>query len=116
MFKKFKEYRNYKKNKKVVKRELAKIGATTLPTISMLSDKGKNIANFLVKVTNEAKGMNDGELVRMVLEELAYMLETTDEKLVKIFTYIANLSEEDISKIITEAIIKVNEEDDDDED
>lgn len=103
---KIKEYIEYRRNKKIAKRELAKIGATALPTISLLSANGEQIIKFIVKLTNSAKELGDEKLVEMVLSEVSAVLQTDNERLLEILSYIANLSREDIQKIIVDAIVK----------
>ena len=49
MIKRIKEYLEYRKNKKIAKREFAKMAATTLPVIRKVSDKGADIVKFIVK-------------------------------------------------------------------
>ena len=60
MIKKIKNYIEYRNNKKIAKRELAKMAAGILPVIREVSDKGTYIVNFIIKMMNEAQNA-DGE-------------------------------------------------------
>lgn len=77
MINKFKEYLEYRHNKRIAKRELAKMAATTLPVIRELFDKGTDIAKFVVKLTNETKNIKGEKLVELVLNELSTALQTS---------------------------------------
>lgn len=48
MINRIKEHLEYRKNKRIAKKELAKMAATTLPVIREISDKGTDIAKFIV--------------------------------------------------------------------
>ena len=71
MIKRIKEYLEYRRNRKIAKRELAKMAATTLPVIREASDKGVDIAKFAVKLTNETKNIKGERLIELVLNELS---------------------------------------------
>lgn len=105
MIKKIKEYLEYRKNKKIAKRELAKMAATTLPTIRKVSDNGTDIAKFIVKLTEETKNIGGEQLIEMVLNEVSNMLQTDNSRIIEILTYIANLSSKDIQKILVHSVI-----------
>lgn len=106
MINKFKEYLEYRRNKRIAKRELAKMAATTLPVIRELSDKGTDIAKFVVKLTNETKNIKGEKLVELVLNELSTALQTSNNRLIEILAYIASLSHEDIQKIIVHSVVE----------
>ena len=106
MINKIKEYLEYRKNKKIAKRELARMGATVLPAIREVSDKGTNIVKFLVKLTDEAKGLEGEKLVEMVLNEIADVLKTDNNRIVEILTYMANLSPQDIQKVLVHSMVE----------
>ena len=106
MINKFKEYLEYRHNKRIAKRELAKMAATTLPVIRELSDKGTDIAKFVVKLTNETKNIKGEKLVELVLNELSTALQTSNNRLIEILAYIASLSHEDIQKIIVHSVVE----------
>ena len=106
MINKFKEYLEYRRNKKIAKRELAKMVATTLPVIREVSDKGTDIAKFVVKLTNDTKNVEGEKLVEMVLNELSTALQTDNNRIIEIFTYMASLSPQDIQKILVHSIVE----------
>ena len=55
MFTKIKSYFEYRKNKRIAKRELAAIAATTLPLIRNFTTKSADIFKFVVRLSEEAK-------------------------------------------------------------
>lgn len=54
MIKKFKEYLEYRHNKKIAKRELAKMAAAILPVIRDTAEKSADIARLIVKLAEDA--------------------------------------------------------------
>lgn len=68
MIKTIKEYLEYRKNMRIIKRELIKITAAALPLVREIADKNSRI--------------------------------------IKIFTYIADLSPEDIQKILVHSMVE----------
>ena len=106
MIKRIKEYLEYRRNKKIAKRELSKMAATTLPVIREVSDKGTDIAKFVVKLTNETKNIKGERLVEMVLNEASTALQTDNNKIIEILTYMSNLSPEDIQKILVHSMVE----------
>ena len=106
MFNKIKEYSEYRKNKRIAKYELAEMAATTLPVIREVSDKGTDIAKFVVKLTNETKNIKGERLVELVLNEVSTALQTDNNRIIEIFTYMASLSPQDIQKILVHSIVE----------
>lgn len=106
MIKKFKEYLEYKNNKKIAKRELAKIAATTLPVVSEVSNKGTDITKFVIKLTNETKGIKGEKLIELVLNEVSTALQTDNKRIIEILTYMASLQPHDIQKILVHSIVE----------
>lgn len=106
MITKFKEYLEYRKNKKIAKRELAKMAVTTLPIVSEVSSKGTDITKFIINLANATKNVDGEKLVEITLNELSTALQTSNNRLIKILTYVASLSPEDIQKIITHSIVE----------
>ena len=104
MIKRIKEYLEYRKNKKIAKIELAKMAATTLPVIREVSDKGTDIAKFVVKLTNETKNVKGERLVEMVLNEVSTALQVDNNRIIEILTYMVSLSPEDIQKILVHSV------------
>ena len=106
MINRIKEYLEYRKNKKIAKRELAKMAATTIPAIREVSDKGTDIAKFVVKLTNETKNIKGERLVELVLNEVSTALQTDNERIIQIGQYMANLSPQDIQKILVHSVVE----------
>ena len=106
MIKRIKEYLEYRKNKKIAKIELAKMAATTLPVIREVSDKGADIAKFLVKLTDEAKDIEGKKLIEMVLDEVSTVLQTDNNRIIEILTYMASLSPQDIQKVLVHSVVE----------
>ena len=106
MINKIKEYLEYRRNKKIAKRELAKMAATTLPVIREVSDKGTDIAKFVIKLTNETKNIEGERLVEMVLNELSTALKTDNNRIIEILTYMASLSPQDIQKVLVHSAVE----------
>lgn len=106
MINKIKEYLEYRRNKKIAKRELARMAATTLPTIRDASDKGNDFIKFIVKLTNETKNVKGEKLVEMVLNEVSTTLQTDNNRIIEILTYMATLQPEDIQKILVHSVVE----------
>ena len=106
MINKFKEYLEYRRNKKMAKRALAQMAATTLPVIREVSDKGTDIAKFVVKLTNDTKNVEGEKLVELVLNELSTALHTDNNRIIEILTYMASLSPEDIQKVLVHSVVE----------
>lgn len=106
MINRINEYFEYRRNKRIAKRELAKMAATTLPVIREISDKGTDIAKFIVKLTNETKNIKGERLVKMVLNEVSTALQTDNNRIIEILTYMASLSPQDIQKILVHSIVE----------
>ena len=106
MIKRIKEYLEYRRNKRIAKRELAKMAATTLLVIREVSDKGTDIAKFVVKLTNETKNIKGEKLVELVLNELSTALHTDNNRIIEILTYMASLSPQDIQKVLVHSAVE----------
>ena len=106
MIKRIKEYLEYRRNKRIAKRELAKMAATTLPVIREVSDKGTDIAKFIVKLTNETKNIKGERLVELVLNEVSTALQTDNNRIIEVLTYMASLSPQDIQKVLVHSMVE----------
>ena len=106
MINRIKEYLEYRKNKKIAKRELAKMAATTLPVIREVSDKSNDIVKFIVKLTNETKNIKGERLVELVLNEVSTALQTDNNRIIEILTYMSSLSPEDIQKVLVHSVVE----------
>lgn len=109
MTNKIKEYLEYKRNKKIVKRELAVIGATFLPFISNAGNITGTIVSFVSKMSNELNGVGGERFFELLLDELSKTLQTDNERLIEIFSYIAQLSPKEVHSIITDAIVNTSD-------
>lgn len=106
MFTKIKSYFEYRKNKRIAKRELAAIAATTLPLIRNFTTKSADIFKFVVRLSEEAKTTDSEQLFQMILSELASVLNTNESRIVEIASYIATLSPQEIQNIITHSVVE----------
>lgn len=108
---KFKEYLEYRKNKKIAKKELAKIAATTLPLVSELSVKGKDVINFVVKLSTDTKEVGGEKILEMVISELADVLKTNNERVVEILSYMSSMTPQDIQKVLVHSTVATMQKD-----
>lgn len=113
MFNKIKEYLEYRKNKKIVEKELAKIAANTLPIISKASTNTLKFVNFITYVLDECNKLGGEDLVNRLQEIMtetintfADKFETDETRLFEIVKYIANMSPDEIKKIIINAQVE----------
>lgn len=106
MINRIKEYFEYRRNKRIVKRELAKMAATTLLVIREVSDKGIDIAKFVIKLTNETKNIKGERFIEMVLNEISTVLHTDNNRIIEILSYMASLSPEDIQKVLVHSMVE----------
>ena len=106
MINRIKEYFEYRKNKKIAKREFTKMASTTLPVIREVSDKGTDIAKLIVKLTNETKNIKGERLVELVLNEVSTVLQTDNNRIIEILTYMASLSPQDIQKVLVHSAVE----------
>lgn len=114
MIKKIKDYWEYRKNKKIVKREFAKMAATILPILKAVSYKSVDIAKFIIKLTNETKKVGGERLFAMVLKEVSTALQTDNSRIIEILTYMASLSPQDIQKVLVHSMVETMPIDDND--
>lgn len=106
MIKRIKEYFEYRKNKKIAKRELARMTATTLPAIREFTGKGTEILKFVQKLVESTKSTNKEELFPIVINEVAKLLGTTQPRLIEILQYMTSLSPEEMQKILFHSIVE----------
>lgn len=109
MFRKIKSYFEYKKNKKIAKKEVVAIAATILPLIRTASSKSADIVNFVTRLSDESKRIEGEQLIKMVLDNISDMLKTDNKRIIEIFTYLASLSPSDINKILVHSITETME-------
>ena len=103
-------YLEYRKNKKIAKREMARLAATALPLLNEVSDKHSEIIQFALDTTKACKNLGGEKLVEKVLNEISILLKTTQPRLLEIMTYLAGMSPEDIQKVLVHATVHSNKE------
>ena len=99
MFENIKANKEYRRNKKIAKREFVKIMANTLPTVNKITVKGVDVLNFVNKTIEASKNVSGEEVIKIILSNLAEILKTNESRIVEIFTYMASLSPEDREKL-----------------
>lgn len=114
MFENIKANKEYRRNKKIAKRELAKIMANTLPTVNKITVKGVDVLNFVNKTIEASKDVSGEEVIKIILSNLAEVLKTNESRIVEIFTYMVSLSPEDREKIISHSVINTMKDNDKD--
>ena len=81
MINRIKEYFEYRRNKKIAKRELAKISATALPVISQTVEQSEDILNFITRLAKEVENVGADEFIKTVREEIvSYIVENITDK------------------------------------
>ena len=106
MMKRIKEYLEYRKNRKSAKKELARIAATALPTIRQVAERNAETVRFVHRLVDSAKGIEGEQLMALVLDAIANSLNTSNGKLIETISYMANLSSEDIQKILVHSVVE----------
>ena len=101
-------YFEYLKNKKLAKREMAKLMATTLPLVNEVNSKNADIARFAIDLIEACKGMKSDVLVNKIISESCILLETTQPRLIEIFKYLMSLKPNDIQKILVHSAVHTN--------
>ena len=114
MFENIKANKEYRRNKKIAKRELAKIMANTLPAVNKITVKGVDVLNFVNKTIEASKNVSGEEVIKIILSNLAEVLKTNESRIVEIFTYMASLSPEDREQIISHSVINTMKDNDKD--
>lgn len=114
MFENIKANKEYRRNKKIAKRELAKIMANTLPNVNKITVRGVDVLNFVNKTIEASKNVSGEEVIKIILSSLAEVLKTSESRIVEIFTYMASLSLEDREKIISHSVINTMKDNDKD--
>lgn len=113
MIKKVKEYFEYKKNLRTVKRNIIKFGSTALPLVNLITKNALDLINFATRVLDECNNLKEDELLdrlQSIIKEstsvLADKFETDEARLFEIVKYIVTLDKADIQKIITDAQVE----------
>lgn len=116
--KKIKNYFEYRKNRKIFKKNITKLGNTILPLINIITSSGLNIVAFATKLVETCGNLEGEELIKEThnlfidsLEVFANKFEVDEERLYEIVKYIATLDKDDIKKILMDAQISTLHED-----
>lgn len=104
MLNKIKKYCEYRKNRKIAKREIVAIAATILPHIHTVTRKSADITNFITRLATEAKNVEGDQLIQMILDNVSGILNTDNNRILEIFTYLAGLSPSDMNKILVHSM------------
>ena len=70
MLKRIKEYIQYKRNKRITKKEFVKIGAVVLPAIRVFSEKKSDLLHFVMQLAEESRTMNGEDLFALIIKEV----------------------------------------------
>ena len=103
-------YFEYLKNRRIAKREMAKMMATTLPLINRTTEKNAEIAKFGLDLIDACKNVKGEDLINKIIGEVSTLLETTQPRLLEILTYLAAMSPEDLQKVLIHATVHSNHE------
>ena len=113
MIKKIKEYFEYKKNLRTVKRNIVKFGSTALPLVNLVTKNALGLVNFATRVLDECSNLKEDELLdrlQLIIKDstsvLADKFETDEARLFEIVKYIVTLDITDIQKIIADAQVE----------
>ena len=106
----FREYFEYRKNRKAAKREMAKTMATALPVVNGLVEESTIIGELFKKLVVASKNVKTEELYPLIISELANAFKTNESRLIETLTYMATLSPEDMQKILVHSVVESNDE------
>ena len=77
-----------------------------LPTVQDTAQKGSDIINFIIRLAGASKDLNGERLVEMVLSEVSNALQSDNEHLIEILSYMATLNPEDIRKVLIHSAVE----------
>lgn len=109
MFRKIKTHLEYRKNKRIAKREFYKTAAALLPAIRRFSEKKTDIVRFVNDLAEDGKNLQGEALINMVIGKVADKLETDQPRLVEILKYMAGLSPENMQEILVHSMVESKE-------
>lgn len=112
MMKRIMGYLEYRKNRKIAKREFAKMAAVALPTIRKITEKNAQTVAFIHRLADSAKNIEGDQLVKLVLDEVADTLKTSNSRIIEVLTYMSNLSPEDMGRIFVHSVAETAKPDD----
>lgn len=105
MISKIRNYLEYRRNKKIVKKGIIKIGANIVPLIGNASSISKDIIMFITKLSQELGNVEGEEFIEMVLNKVSEVLQSDNARIVEILTYITQLSPRELQSIVTDAMV-----------
>lgn len=106
MIKKLKRYLEYRKDKKLAKRELSKMAATLLPAIRNFAEKKADTLNFIQKLVIATSSLSGEELIKVVLDVIADKLATDQTRIAEILQFMANMKPDDIQKVLLHSVVE----------
>ena len=101
--KKFNEWIEYRKNKKIVKRQIM---ATSLPTIRKVVTNSSDISKTILSIVDACKDTTKDELIATTIAVLAEKFEEDEIRVYDTVKYITTLSPDDIRKIVIDATVE----------
>ncbi len=104
--KKVKEYLEFRKNCRVAREEMINFATVVFPVVTELTKNYFDIVKFVLSLTEASKNVADDELLKFILSETAKLLGKSENRIMEIITYMANLSEEDIQKILVHSVVE----------
>lgn len=106
MFDRIKEYITYKRNKKIAKREIAKMATTALPVIREFAEHKADTLDLIKNTALAAKDMDGSELVNMFIDSVANMFSVSHERFIEVGSYLISLSPEEMQKILVHSMVE----------
>lgn len=106
MFQRVREYLAYRRNTKTAKREFMRMAAAVLPAARRFAENGTAVTEFIQKLALSAKDMDGEQLIQMALHETADLLCTTQPRLIGMARSMAQLTSQDMEKILVHAAVE----------
>lgn len=100
MFKKIKSFLEYKRNIRIVRTSLSKIGAATLPSLIETVEKSTDILKFILKLLEDCNNLGEEKLISTIINTIAAKFETDDKQLYDTIEYMSSLNVDEIKKIL----------------
>lgn len=106
MFDRIKEYITYKRNKKIAKRELARMLSSILPVIREFAEHKTDTLDFIKNTALAAKDIEGSELVNMFIDSAANMFSVSHERFIEVGSYLIGLSPKEMQKILIHSMVE----------
>lgn len=106
MIRRIKEYITYKKNKQIIKRELASVMVTTLPVIKEFTERKTETVKFFFRILDSTKTVDGEQLIIEIMSLLVDKLAIEQPRLIEIIQYMVSLSPDEIQKILVHSMIE----------